>query len=167
MALTLNGSDPTGDLGDLLDAKVTTPGAWTSFTPVISFNGGSGWTVTTSSITGGYSKVGRTVNFYSRFVVTAFTVGSTGVLSISLPVAMKQSNLFSNIHCQLFDTSAFYTYGGVVTQGTSNSIVAPCFRLKDHNHAGWPFYNGSPIVSAAAVEPGDYFTMAGTYEAAS
>ena len=77
MALTIDGSDPSGDLGDLLDAKFTTPGAWTSYTPVLS---GSTWAVGNGTISGAYTQIGKTVHFTARFVL-----GSTSTKGSASP----------------------------------------------------------------------------------
>lgn len=61
-----------------------TGGAWTPYTPVIGAQAGAGFT--TSTISGAYQKIGRTVHFRLAFTVTAVGTASAA-WTASLPVA--------------------------------------------------------------------------------
>lgn len=157
------------DLTDTFAAKFTTPGAWTAYSPAFGFNGGSGWTVGTSAVGGAYTTIGKTVIFYAWLTISSWTVGSTGNLTITLPVNLKNNAIESvgGIHCRMRDVSASYDFGGVVT-GTSTSAgtVLPGFRIKTENHAGYSIYNGSPFLGQVTPANGDTFFLNGTYEGA-
>jgi hypothetical protein len=84
MAVTIDGSDPTGDLGDLLDEKLTTP-TWTSWTPTVSASSG---TITTYTILfAKYIQIGKLVHCMFDIQIDNNGTGA-GNLLVTAPVTI-------------------------------------------------------------------------------
>jgi hypothetical protein len=144
-----------------LDGKVTTPGAWSSWTPTLAnLTLGSGSTATYK-----YNQVGKTVNFSIdiTFAGTSSGNGSSNAITFTLPV--EASGNYKGV----------FARGGYATaSGNSPSIIfgllssgsTTVMRL---NYPVTGNVGGSPITygtfGVSSITAGAYLQIAGTYEA--
>lgn len=141
------------DLSVALAAKLTTPGAWTAYTPTV-----TGWTAGTgATIDGAYSQTGKIVHFRCRLVLgTGFAI--SGALNLSLPVtAATNASVQSN-------TWALFTDAGTAGYAAFANITTTVARARIIGTNGL-------VADATSTTPftwvaGDSVTIAGTYEAA-
>ncbi len=156
MALTLNGSDPTGDLGDLLDAKLTTPGAWTAYTPT--WTGASIGNGTVSFV---YSQIGKTVFYQGRWTLGS-TSTVTGPTDFTLPVAAGGPGGFLLIvgDAMMYNNSVV-NYGKVQVIGGSTVRVVVSV-------ASTTFLSNTEMATTTPFTWGNTHSLAvcGTYQAA-
>ena len=89
MAVTIDGSDAIGDLGDALDAKANYESG--TFTPT-AFGNSSAGTPTYSVQEGQYVKVGRLVFFAINIAWSAFSGGSGNIRIGGLPYTCLANN---------------------------------------------------------------------------
>jgi hypothetical protein len=102
MPLTLSGDGAVGPLSATevgyldgvtsavqtqINGKLTTPGAWTSYTPTIGSQSG---TITTASASGYYTQIGKTVHVSLNITITNKGT-ATGYATFSLPVTAQGS----------------------------------------------------------------------------
>lgn len=159
-------SDVT-DLQTTLDGKVSTPGAWTSYTPVTKLNG---VTLSNGSNTGYYSQVGKTVTVVvadSKY--GSGTTATAETLTITLPVAAASTIAYGSgyVTFQSSDNVYHYFTATVVKSGTTSPIVT--FMRNDVEQT---YYSGSTTNSLYKIgsnlvnssDFGKYFTI--TYQAA-
>lgn len=120
----------TSALQTQINSKVTTPGAWSSWTPTVT--AGSG-TFTTASATGAYVQIGKVV--HCRFIVTITTNGTAGSnVQISLPVnatgkaiGQGREDNATGYLLQIYQTSAttatIYNYDNTYPGANGRSLV--------------------------------------------
>ena len=113
---------------------------WTAYTPAVSASAGA---ITTSSATGRYWKLGRTVAFQAEVTISANGTGA-GVLRVSAPFAAAQNNVFVGREIAITGVLLTATVGAA---GTTLNVVT--------------YLNGYPGGNGYIV------TISGTYEAAS
>ena len=135
------------------DIALSTLGAWTSWTPVVTQSG----PVTVTNFRSRYARYGRTIIFVTSLNVTGSGTGSNNVL-ISLPVTAAASG----VPCGqgvLFDASATLFYPAIAwLQSTTNASF-----FNATTSAGAQIL-GSAIFTAGLAS-GDTLNMMGTYEA--
>jgi len=117
-----------------------TGGAWSTYTPTVSSQSG---TITTSSASGRYQQIGKTVHFSIKVTITTAGTGS-GNLVVSLPVNTQDA--LTNQICSGFE-------GSVIGHMLYGAISGNQFTARD-------YANVSVIQNGAIC----YFT--GAYEAA-
>ena len=99
----------------------TVPGAWTSYTPVVS---GTGWSLGNGTSSGRYSQIGKVVNFTATVQFGSTSTYGAGVLFISLPVnGNTQTEVMRYVS---FDSSAslqYYNQARFETGSTCTAVV--------------------------------------------
>ncbi len=131
------------------------PGAWTSYTPTLGWNNGTG-----GSVTARYAKFGRTVHGSVLAILgTGFSFGS---LTVSLPFAKQASTSPVNASWTLDDFGAGETLG--INRGTFDNTVAAYVPI-----ASTPYITPANPTSTIPFPwaAGDRIIVAFTYESAS
>ena len=149
MAIILDGSDAIGDLGDALDAKLTTPGAWTAYTPTW-----AGVSSTGGVSTGAYTQIGRTVHFWANYVLGT-AVSITAGISAPLPTG-KAAGSEVLVNGVFIDMGTGY-YAPLVVGQTLYAARAGVSYVDAETPS-----NTIPFTWAT----GDKISVTGTYEAA-
>jgi hypothetical protein len=153
MALTLNGSDPSGDLGDLLDEKLTTPGAWTSWTPTA-----GNYSVGNGSLTSRYVQIGKTIHFQFALIFGT-TTSISGDFYFSLPITKHGS--YVSTASSILSVSGVAEYTGQV--GLTNTL---CFVRCVNTSSTHGYANALSSTNPATWSDNDQIIVNGTYEAA-
>lgn len=154
--LIRNGASAIRTLASGID---TTIGAWTTYTPTISTDGGTtNWTQGNGNVTGRYQRVADGVNFEARFGIGSTSVKGNGVLVLSLPTSANayiEPNFISGVY---FDDSA--------------STYYPVFgRIIGNQCKIYVLTNGANTLAGltstvpATVATSDYVIINGTYAA--
>lgn len=129
--------------------------AYDTYTPVRRNGvGGSALTIGNGSITGGYMRVGKKVDFYIYMVVGSSTGTGSTIWTFELPVAPADANHVVGAG-GLYDTSAGLMHP-VIFHGATGS------EIKASNYQGTLVQSTGPVLWAS----GDQIRFAGTYEAA-
>jgi hypothetical protein len=143
-----------------LDGKVTTPGAWSSWTPTLgNLTLGSGSTATYK-----YNQVGKTVNFSIDITFAGTSSGSSGsLITFTLPVTA------SGNYKGVFASGGYATASGsspVIIFGllSSGSTTAMRLNYPVSGSSGASITYGS--FGLSSITAGAYLQIAGTYEAA-
>jgi hypothetical protein len=150
MAIILDGADSIGDLGDALNAKLTTPGAWTDFTPTWSTSGGTTIAATVSYAR--YTQIGK--NVFAQVSLVCTTGGGSGYFRATLPVAVAGATRIIGSFMYTDSGTAFYS--GTCLMLTSTQIVLAGYNTAD-------YLGGVPAITAAA---GDVLRYSVNYEVA-
>jgi hypothetical protein len=136
-----------------LDAIDVTNDEYTAYAPV--------WTASTTnptlgngSLTGGYIKRGRNVDFFIRTVFGSTTAGGSGTYSWTLPFAAASS--FDGVGWGVaFDSSASLVLPRICFTNTGTTVVM-------HDMSGVRVSNAAPF----AVANADRFHLCGSYQSA-
>jgi hypothetical protein len=158
MSLSLSGdgvvtgldSAASSDLGAELAAKLTTPGAWTSYTPTF-----TNFTAGNATVQTAYTQIGKTV-IYSGRVTLGSTSSVGGTINVSLPFTSVSQT-------QRFIGSAFANDAG------SSSTAGICWLSGTTSLAFWSGVNSGSGWNATTPFTwgnGDQFFWTITYEAA-
>ncbi len=146
----------TSNIQTQLDAKLATPGAWTSYTPTI----GGGWTAGNSTVTAAYQQIGKTVHVrVSVAWGTTYTSSGTNSPTFTLPVTAASSNASQSgiLFCE--DGTTRYMSAVVITSTT----VATGYRMISGSAGGL----GNITATAPFTwSTGDAIRFNLTYEAA-
>jgi hypothetical protein len=160
MAITFNGttgavtgivSASSTDLSTALNAKLNTPGVWSSITPTVA----GGWAIGNGTANTRFIQVGKTVSF-----TTTITFGSTstfggGWMSVSLPVTPLDNGSVTGI-----------SYANDLSTGTNyiGSLVSGIYPLWITSAAG--ALDGTISSRPMTWANGDILRILATYEAA-
>jgi hypothetical protein len=128
--------------------------AWTSYSPTLAWSGGGG-SIGNGTLTGRYTRIGRTVQFEAVLTYGTTTVSGTGRLRIGLPVTAVAS--------QSRNGGGSYLNSGVDEYGGLNMAIPSSGSYAEILHSGGYVTNTSPITFGSA----DVVNIGGTYEAAS
>lgn len=137
--------------------------AWTAYTPTVTLV--TGGTNGNATITGGYKQIGKTVNYWIKYVIGG-TTSFAGTTAIHYSVPVTMSAAFASI------TSIGFSTGGAILGGsnyqltnlTVNSTTLRLCALNTSSSYSTFFDVNSAIPGAWAT--GHSWFMAGTYEAA-
>ena len=154
LAAPATGSDVTLTLPAASGTVQTVPGAWTSYTPIL-----TEWTLGNGTLTGSYSIIGKTVSARVNFVVGSTTTKS-GNLTLSLPVTSVNYTNAAHIGVCYMEDAAVVGFNGFVRLGSTTTMN--------------PFRITSTTGQADFVTPtgpftwdtGDFLGLTITYEAA-
>lgn len=154
----LGGAVPQSSVTNLttnLAAKLTTPGAWTAYTPVLS---GTGWALVNGSSAGRYCQIGKVIHFSISITFGASSTFGGSPLALTLPVT-PVSGIESMIQARYYDSS-----GGALHVGAAAVAGAVTFNPYVLGAAGLVGYVTTSNPFAWAT--GDVLIVSGTYEAA-
>ncbi len=68
-----------------LSTKLTTPGAWTNYTPTVASSAGA---ITSVTASGRYQVLGKSLDLRARIEITTAGAGANGILSFTLPAGL-------------------------------------------------------------------------------
>lgn len=142
----------TSALQTQINGKLTTPGAWTSWTVVGNNMGsGGGWT-------GAYCQIGKMITFRIKGVLgTGFDAASYWFSYVPVTPAVYDEQAIGSVH--FYDTSVNSRYAGIaVCLNSAGQMVFPAANRTTADIAN----GGTPFTWAV----GDKITISGTYEAA-
>jgi hypothetical protein len=134
---------------------ITPPGAWTSYTPTLSF----GWANGNGTWTARYIKIGKTVHVSAYFVIGSTTTKGAGC-DVSLPLTAVNSahQINGNAYCSI--AGNFYPIPIVAQSGTT-------IRFKTLVANGvYGIYNDLSGTTPATFNTNDVIYFGLTYEAA-
>lgn len=118
------GSDAPAAWGDIVNENFAVlGGAWTAFTPAMTFSGGGSLTIGNGSIVGAYRLTGKTLKFRVTLTVGSTTSFGTGSWRFTLPGS--STNVAAEQTCgpaRVFDGSTTY-YASVVTAPSGATYV--------------------------------------------
>jgi hypothetical protein len=144
-----------------LDGKVTTPGAWSSWTPTLgNLTLGSGSTATYK-----YNQVGKTVNFSIDITFAGTSSGSSGnTITFTLPVTASGNykGVFASGGYASASGSAPLVIFGLLSSG-STTVMRLNYPVSGSFGSGMTY--GS-FALGSSITAGAYLQIAGTYEAA-
>lgn len=106
----------TSALQTQINAKLTTPGASTAYTPTLS---GTGWTVGNGTVAGSYLQLGSLVYFTARFVLGSTSGKGSGIPRFTIPVT-RRTNLGENA----------VLYGAFLDSGAAWYMAFPLFETQ-------------------------------------
>jgi hypothetical protein len=143
-----------------LDGKVTTPGAWSSWTPTLgNLTLGSGSTATYK-----YNQVGKTVNFSIDITFAGTSSGSSGsLITFTLPVTASGNykGVFASGGYATASGSSPFTIFGLLSSG-STTVMRLNYPVTGSFGAGLVY----GTFGLSSITAGAYLQIAGTYEAA-
>lgn len=139
-----------------INTKLTTPSAWTSYTPTV---GGTGWAAGNASITAAYQQIGKTVHVrVSVAFGSTSTFGASASPTFTLPVTAASSSASQS--GVLFSENGSSRYmGAIVVTSTS---TATAYRISSSTGLLSTITSTNPFTWAA----GDAIRFNLTYEAA-
>jgi hypothetical protein len=143
-----------------LDGKVTTPGAWSSWTPTLgNLTLGSGSTATYK-----YNQVGKTVNFSIDITFAGTSSGNGSTITFTLPVTASGNykGVFASGGYATASGSSPFTIFGLLSSG-STTVMRLNYPVSGSFGAGITY--GS-FGLGSSITAGAYLQIAGTYEAA-
>lgn len=142
-----------------LDGKVTTPGAWSSWTPTLgNLTLGSGSTATYK-----YNQVGKTVNFSIDITFAGTSSGSSGsLITFTLPVTASGNykGVFASGGYATASGSSPFTIFGLLSSG-STTVMRLNYPVTGSFGAGLVY----GTFGLSSITAGAYLQIAGTYEA--
>lgn len=143
-----------------LDGKVTTPGAWSSWTPTLgNLTLGSGSTATYK-----YNQVGKTVNFSIDITFAGTSSGNGSTITFTLPVTASGNykGVFASGGYATASGSSPFTIFGLLSSG-STTVMRLNYPVSGSFGAGITYGSFGP---GSSITAGAYLQIAGTYETA-
>lgn len=139
-----------------INTKLTTPSAWTTYTPTI---GGTGWAVGNASITASYQQIGKTVHVRVNVAFgSTSTFGSSASPTFTLPVTASSSSA-SQSGVLFCETGSSRYMGAIAVTSTS---AATAYRISSSSGLLSTINSANPFTWAS----GDAIRFNLTYEAA-
>lgn len=120
------GGDESIELSTALAAKLDTPGAWTSYTPVLTADTTSPTLGTGGTAVGAYTQIGKTVFYNFRFTFGSSGVAAgSGLYRVSVPVvpAYTVGGSVAGSTLYMFDNSAATMWNAGFMQLSAGSIA--------------------------------------------
>lgn len=128
-------------------------GAWTSFTPTLTQSG-----AVTKTTDAKYMRIGRTVHFKIKLIVTGSGTAANAV-RVGLPVAAAAATDFFIGQGIIYDSSATLLYRALVTMADADEVFLSPTNSTVADVLGITQFT-------AGLASGDVVTLSGTYEAA-
>jgi hypothetical protein len=144
---------PTPGLLNLVSESEVAPGAWTAYTPTL-----GGFTPGDGVATGEYRQVGKTVEFWAKFVLGATSAGASAAPTLTLPVTASAASHLPLVG-SFYDVSAT-TYYNAVAEQTSTTVAS--LYIPGASGVFTVLSTTAPFTWAT----GDIIYLRGTYEAA-
>lgn len=144
----------TSSLQTQIDGKFTTPGAWTSYTPTL-----TGFSLGAGTAAGAFTRIGRTIHFWSRFSLgSGFSTPSAGIAT-SLPVSASAGAQVSTLAVVTYISIGSNNWVGAIGGYSTNTLI------------GYVLGTSGAVALPTSTVPftwkvGDEIRFSGTYEAA-
>lgn len=114
--------DLANQLESRFAAKLTTPGAWTSYTPALTASTTNPTLGTGATAAGYYTQVGKLVVGKFAFVMGSTFSGGSGTYRVSRPVTGNANGSRSEGSVFLYDASGNLVTAGILNGNASNSF---------------------------------------------
>jgi hypothetical protein len=130
-------------------------GAWTPYTPTMS------WTLGNGTLTGKYCRMGRAI-FFDILLVLGSTTTASGNLTFGVPAAMVDTDAAISLGSTMCYDATGPTYCGPIAPDTANAVYPMCFAV-----VGSFIYRNTVTVSRPinTFSVGDRIHCRGFYEA--